>query len=107
MTIQPSDEGVSDHDRQISRMVKLAMFDTGMTQKQVAFAAGMNAASMSRSMNGLRPWRAAEIIRIAQATGVSLSQLLPHLDSNQEPSGYGSAQVIDLDAYRARLERAI
>jgi hypothetical protein len=49
MTIQAADESASDFDRQISRMVKLAMWDSGMTQKEVALAAGMNTASMFRS----------------------------------------------------------
>jgi hypothetical protein len=86
MTTQPQDDLVTEYDRQISRNVKLAIFDSRKTQKAVAFAAGMNTASMSRSMNALRPWRASEVVLIALATGVDVADLLPHLDSNQEPS---------------------
>lgn len=93
MTTQAHEEAYSEIDRAISRQVKLAIFDSGKTQKAIAFQVGMATSSFSKSMQGLRPWRAEELIRIAQATGVSVTVLLPNLDSNQEPSDYRSVQV--------------
>ncbi len=74
-----------DYDRQIGRRVKLAIFDSGKTQNQVAADAGIGQSSMTLRMQGKRPWRAEEVVRIALATGVEVTDLLPRLDSNQQP----------------------
>ena len=50
-----------------------------------------------------------EISQIAEALNVPVQRLLaawlPRLDSNQQPSGYASAQVIDLAEARIRIGR--
>jgi transcriptional regulator with XRE-family HTH domain len=78
---------LDSYDRQVSRRVKLAIFDSGKTQKAVAESAGLGPSSMTSRMNGTRPWRAVELMLIAQATGVEVTDLLPRLDSNQQPFG--------------------
>lgn len=79
---------LDSYDRQVARRVKLAIFDSGKTQKAVAAAAGIGPSAMTSRMNGTRPWRVEEIVLIAQATGVEVGALLPRLDSNQQPFGY-------------------
>lgn len=84
---------------------------------------GLNQTALARRMHVGQPWLSRrigagadvdltfeEVFAIAEALGVSAERFyrasLPYLDSNQEPSGYWSSQVRDLDAYRAeRLER--
>lgn len=50
-----------------------------------------------------------EVEKVAKALGVSAERLrswwLPRLDSNQQPSGYLSGQVIDLADYRSNSEK--
>ena len=73
-------------DWKIAKAVRLAVMDSGRQQREIALQAGMHPSSFSKSMQGERPWRAEEVLRIAAATGVPVTDLLPHLDSNQEPS---------------------
>lgn len=106
-------------DRYIGQRVDIVRRARKMQQRDLALAAGINRGSLSRKINGLQPWSFSEVVATANALGVSVAELtegverttavLPHLDSNQEPSGYlpvedyGArplAKVIALDEWR-------
>ncbi len=93
----------SNYDYQVARNVRLAIMDSRKMQKEIALAAGMHPSSMTMSMQGKRPWRAEEVVRIALATGVEVTDLLPRLDSNQQPAAYTSSQVRALPVRHLRV----
>lgn len=81
---------------------------------------GINQAELCRRLNVSDAWvsrriapRASteitleEVVRMAEALGIAAERLfralLPRLDSNQQPSDYQYAQVIDLVDYRFRV----
>lgn len=74
-----------------------------MTQTQFAELLGMSRTQISARDRGEKPWTLDEVQRAAHVLGVPLAVLLlPRLESNQQPSGYGDAQVIDLAVERER-----
>lgn len=99
-------------DYYVGQRVDLFRRARKMQQKELALAAGMTQATLSRKINGATPWGLDEALRIANALGVTVADLtegvertrvLPHLDSNQEPSDYRLAQVRALPGRHLRL----
>jgi transcriptional regulator with XRE-family HTH domain len=99
--------------------MKKALAYAGLSVEDMADYLGVNQATLYRWTTMRSPMKRQSLRLWALRTGVRLSWLetgqgpavgpdpdneLPRLDSNQQPSGYASAQVIDLDA--ARRERA-
>lgn len=104
MTTQPDYESTgSTIDVQISERIMMAMFRGRRKHTEMADAAGIGKSSWTHRMQGNRPWRAEEVIRVAAALGVQPATLLPHLDSNQEPSDYRPVQVTALPGRHLRL----
>ena len=83
-----------DEDRvyhlQAAHRLRVALTDARMTQLQLAEATGVSHGTVSRHVNG-KPITVGVLARYAKALGVSPSDLLPRLDSNQEPTGQGIA----------------
>ena len=75
-----------DVNTYISEQVVMAMFRKKLKHGVVAARAGLTAAQFSKSVNGQRRWQAEDVYSVAAALGVEPGVLLPHLDSNQEPS---------------------
>lgn len=78
--------------------VHAAMWRRKVTQAQLGAMLGLSQSLMSKKIRGQVPTTVTDLMRIAGALGVDAGDLLPRLDSNQEPSGYLSSQVSDRDA---------
>lgn len=61
-----------------------------ITSKEIAHYLGTTEMSVSRRMRGAVPWTAAELLTISRLLRCRPVDLLPHLDSNQEPFDYRS-----------------
>lgn len=73
---------------------------------RLAAALGISEMSMSRRMTGKLPFGIDELAAVADALGVRVTDLLPHLDSNQKPAGIqtdAEAVVIPFPRDRAMM----
>lgn len=102
MTTQPEYQAEHAIDAEISQRINAAMFRQRVTARKMAAAVGIHPSSWTHRMQGSRPWRAEEVVRAAAALGVPAATLLPHLDSNQEPSDYRPVQVTALPGRHLR-----
>lgn len=100
-------------DQRISQEVRALMGRYNVSQMQLAQWLGLNQTAVSARLRGTTDWKARDIERVAEGFAVHPAQLmggyaadprpggpdgglpilLPRLDSNQQPSGYGYAQV--------------
>lgn len=98
-------------DTQVSVEVGAAihnlMWRKKMSQRALSKAVGISQASVSAKLRGHVGITIPELMRIAGALDVDPGELLPRLDSNQQPSGYpfalvsgGVSNVVDLAARR-------
>lgn len=76
----------------------------GLRQADLAGVLGIDQSLISNRWRGRTPWRLEELEAIAPMLGTTASMLCAIRDSNPGPADLGSAQVIDLSAYR--IERA-
>ena len=83
-----------DEDRvyhlKAAHRLRVALTDARMTQLDLAKATGVSHGTVSRHVNG-KPVTVGVLARYAKALGVEPGDLLPRLDSNQEPTGQGIA----------------
>lgn len=97
----------------VAREIRVELARQERTQSWLAAQLGKNntwvSARISRKNIRTVDLTVEEISEIAKALNVSAERLLfgwlPRLDSNQQPSGYTSAQVTDLTAYRIEREK--
>jgi transcriptional regulator with XRE-family HTH domain len=89
-------------DAEVGKNLHLRMWQRGITQERLARRLGVTQATVSRKIKGRAPWTLTELYEAAAALGVEPGDLLPHLDSNQEPFGLRFAPVY---ALAAALER--
>lgn len=81
--------------------IHVLMWRNHVKQTKLAPMVGVDQSVLSKKLRGKVPLTLVELLRIADALGVSAAELmgaqpadlLPRLDSNQEPSGYRSSQV--------------
>jgi hypothetical protein len=92
MTAQTISSG-SGYVQAIAGEVRAMAARRAMSHKQVGAALGHDEMWTSRRMRGMTPWTGDELMRLAVVFGCKPSDLLPHLDSNQKPFGYGSAAL--------------
>jgi transcriptional regulator with XRE-family HTH domain len=59
-----------------------------VTSKAIAERLGITEMALSRRMNGPTPFSIGELQLLARLFKCELTDLLPHLDSNQKPFGY-------------------
>jgi len=64
--------------------------------KQLAAAADIAMSTLSRKLAALYPFDTDELVRIAAVLRVEVTDLLPRLDSNQQPSDYQLPEVEEL-----------
>jgi len=95
--------------------------ETDLGVSEIAAQLGVSRETVGRWTNGRVTPKRAALLAWASITGVDLHWLetgespapdaqgspdvLPRLDSNQQPSGYRSAQVSSLDAHRANRSK--
>lgn len=83
----------------VAAEVRAWMGRRGMNQRQLAEALGEDTFWVSRRVSQRATGRSRitvdDLASLARVLGCSVQDLLPRLDSNQEPSGIGFAQVID------------
>lgn len=83
------------------------MWQRRIRQAELGTRVGIGQSTLSKKLRGEVPMTVDELVKIAGVLQVNPGDLLPHLDSNQEPSGYASLQVSDVTDLRTwRTERA-
>jgi transcriptional regulator with XRE-family HTH domain len=75
----------TDLDAAIGARVHHVMWPQRITQKRLAAALDVEQSTVSKKLRGSIPWSAAEIVLAAKVLGCPPGDLLPRLDSNQEP----------------------
>lgn len=68
----------------ISRNIKNALNDMGLTQKELAKNTGLSEVTLSRYMNGIRQPTAYSLYRIALALKVPVESLMDGVDDGNE-----------------------
>lgn len=85
---------VKDLNQRVGERAHTLMFRRRLTQVAVAPLMGTSQANLSRKLRGEVVWTVEDLVRIAAVLDVEPGELLPRLDSNQQPSGYPTPQVI-------------
>jgi transcriptional regulator with XRE-family HTH domain len=93
-------------DAEVGKNLHLRMWQRGITQERLARRLGVTQATVSRKIKGRAPWTLTELYEAAAALGVEPGDLLPHLDSNQEPFGLRLAALLE-GAKAASPQRAL
>lgn len=91
----------NDIDAAVGQRVHQLLWTRRIPQSQVCRVIGVNEATMSRRLRGESKWTLRELDAIADYLAVSWAELLPRLDSNQEPAGKTRGAVTCLDTYRS------
>ena len=85
---------MEDEDRvyhlHAAHRLRVALTEARMTQLELAKASNVSHGTVSRHVNG-KPITIGVLARYARALGIEPNDLLPRLDSNQEPTGSGIA----------------
>jgi transcriptional regulator with XRE-family HTH domain len=83
-----------DVDAETGIIVQSLMFRRRMKQQDLAAALGTSQANVSRKLRGLTVFSPTDLVKLARLLEVDAGELLPRLDSNQQPFGYRSGQGI-------------
>ena len=75
--------------QRVAEEVRALMARRRISQEVAAQAIGRSQSYMSRRAKGEMPFDVTDLERLAKLLDVPVTQLLPRLDSNQEPAGYG------------------
>jgi len=78
----------ADVDMLLGERVHTLMFRQHLSQTKMAPAVGVSQSVLSRKLRGEIEWSVADLMAAATALDVPSADLLPRLDSNQQPSGY-------------------
>jgi len=85
-------------DQLIGKRVAGIMFDKRVPQTKMSRRLGITQSTLSKKLHGDRPWSTEEVYQAARLLKASIEdvlptmdEVLPHLDSNQEPFGYRRA----------------
>lgn len=93
--------------RHAGQRIHALIWERRLKQGSIAQAVGIGSSTFSKKLRGEVPITVDELMTIAGVLGVDPGELLPRLDSNQQPSGYPSAQVSDVTDLRSwRTTRA-
>ena len=87
LKMQPSTKPVSAVDAAIGRQVHELLWTRGIRQQPVYTALGISRSALTKKMRGEIRWYAEDLVIVAGLLGVPPGDLLPRLDSNQQPSG--------------------
>lgn len=88
LKLQPSANPVSPVDVAIGRQVHELLWTRGIRQEPVYTAMGISRSALTKKMRGEIRWYAEDLVIVASLLGVPPGDLLPRLDSNQQPSDY-------------------
>ena len=72
----------------VGERLHLQMWQRKIPQARLANRLGVTQGTLSRKLHGKSPWSLEELYDAAAALGCDVTDLLPHLDSNQKPFGY-------------------
>ena len=86
---------MQDMDQAVAEEVRAMVARRRISQKRLAESLDMTPMALSRRLSGAVSISAGELIRLADVLGCRPSELLPHLDSNQEHFDYQSQQEDD------------
>lgn len=75
-------------DAAVGQSLHMMMWQRGIPQTRLAKRLGVTQSTLSRKLRGRTAWSLDELYAAAGAMGCTVEELLPHLDSNQEPFGY-------------------
>ena len=79
--------------REVGKNLRVIAWEKRITQTELGNAIGLGNAAVSKKMRGEAPITVDELMKMARLLDVEPGQLLPRLDSNQQPSGYTSSLV--------------
>ena len=71
----------------VAEEVRALMGRHRVSQATIAEVLGVSRQAVSKRLTGETPFDVNEVAKLGDYFGVQPSQLLPHLDSNQEPAG--------------------
>jgi transcriptional regulator with XRE-family HTH domain len=78
-------------DAMVGERLHLQMWQRQIPQTRLADRLGVTQGTLSRKLRGKSPWSLDELYEAAAALGCDVTDLLPQLDSDQQPFGYGLA----------------
>lgn len=78
---------IPDLDTELGQLAHTMLWQQRISQTTAADHLGISQSALSRSLRGERRWRIAEVVALAALLGVPITDLLPRLDSNQQPFG--------------------
>lgn len=78
----------------VGRAVHQVLWDRRLRQIDLCDALGLSRQSVSQKLRGERPWSVDELLATARYLEVPVTELLPRLDSNQEPAGQRWGRVV-------------
>lgn len=115
MTTEPLHLGQEpqSHDARVGERVMMLMFRARISQTALARRMGMTQAALSKKIYGERKWSLDDLYSAAASLGVDVIELLestknaptpkgggnllPELDSNQQPAGNKPNNIIEVD----------
>lgn len=78
---------------EVGARIQNLMWRKRITQEQLGGALDVNQSTAGKKIRGVVGITIPELLKIALLLEVDVVELLPRLDSNQRPFGYGSPQV--------------
>lgn len=74
----------------VGQSLHVTMWRRGISQARLAERMGVTQGTLSRKLRGKSPWTIEEVYQAAAALGADPKDLLPQLDSDQQPFGFWS-----------------
>jgi len=81
------------------------MWRQRLSQTALGPVMGIGQSGVSKKLRGLTPWTVVDLYAAASLLGVEAADLLPRLDSNQQPSGYTQSEVSGATIYALPTHR--
>lgn len=76
-----------DVNAELGIAIQSLMFRRRINQKQLSDAIGIGQSTVSAKLRGKVGFSISDLIKVARVLDVDAGELLPRLDSNQQPSG--------------------
>lgn len=82
-------------DRDATRLrVRTSLANSGLAQREIARRIGLDETKLSKALNGTRRFTAAELVQIANTTGITVNWLLSGSDYAQGPAAVPPTEVL-------------
>jgi transcriptional regulator with XRE-family HTH domain len=85
-TVEPAAIDIRGIDELIGERVHHHMWRRRLSQKALGTVLGIGQSGVSKKLHGQSTWSVADLYAAASLLGVEPGDLLPRLDSNQQPS---------------------